>query len=200
MLTNDFEIRVFSSAEQLSIDWPDADDKTGSAFFVFQSKSFIRAWEASYGQKSGVQLSLTEVRQSDGTPLLFLPLSITRICGARVLSFIDEGVSDYNAPIVFPAAAQLSHDAAMRILAAVVAAVPSHDIVALYKMPENVEGLINPLWSVTDRFSDASTRDFTDTSDRRDREIHTRYRQYQKAWSSVAADGREPFSYSSNRS
>ncbi|MBQ0709377.1 MULTISPECIES: GNAT family N-acetyltransferase [unclassified Ochrobactrum] len=157
MLTNDFEIRVFSSAERLSIDWPDADDKTGSAFFVFQSKSFIRAWEASYGQKSGVQLCLTEVRQSDGTPLLFLPLSITRICGSRVLSFIDEGVSDYNAPIVFPAAAELSHDAAMRILAAVVAAVPSHDIVALYKMPENVEGLINPLWSVTDRFSDAST-------------------------------------------
>ncbi len=157
MLTKDFDIRVFSNTEQLSIDWPDADDKTGCAFFVFQSKSFIRAWEASYGQEPGVQLCLTEVRQTDGTPLLFLPLSITRICGSRVLSFIDEGVSDYNAPIVFPAATQLSHDAAMRVLAAVLASVPSHDVVALCKMPERVEGLINPLWSVTDRVSGAST-------------------------------------------
>jgi len=157
MLTKDFDIRVFSNTEQLSIDWPDADDKTGCAFFVFQSKSFIRAWEASYGQEPGAQLCLTEVRQTDGTPLLFLPLSITRICGSRVLSFIDEGVSDYNAPIVFPAATQLSHDAAMRVLAAVLASVPSHDVVALCKMPEHIEGLINPLWSVTDRFSGAST-------------------------------------------
>jgi len=82
MLTNDFDIQVFSSTEQLAADWPDADDRTSTAFFVFQSKSFLKAWEATYGQKSGVQLCLTEVRQSDGTPLLFLPLSITRIYGS----------------------------------------------------------------------------------------------------------------------
>ncbi len=45
----------------------------------------------------------------------------------------------------------------MRVLAAVLASVPSHDVVALCKMPEHIEGLINPLWSVTDRFSGAST-------------------------------------------
>ncbi len=124
MLTNNFDIRVFSSTEQLSADWPDADDRTGAAFFVFQSKSFLKAWETTYGQKPGVQLCLTEVRQSDGTPLLFLPLSVTRINGSRVLLFIDDGVSDYNAPIVFPAAAKLSHETAALILNAVIAAVP----------------------------------------------------------------------------
>src|SRR5690606_8965937 len=40
---------------------------------------------------------------------------------------------------------------------AVLASVPSHDVVALCKMPEHIEGLINPLWSVTDRVSGAST-------------------------------------------
>lgn len=157
MLTNDFDIQVFSSTEQLSADWPDADDRTSTAFFVFQSKSFLKAWEATYGQKSGVQLCLTEVRQSDGTPLLFLPLSITRIYGSRVLSFIDDGVSDYNAPIVFPAAAKLSHDAAMRVLEAVIAKVPFHDVIALRKMPERVEGSVNPLWLLTNLSSEAST-------------------------------------------
>lgn len=156
MLTNNFDIRVFSSTEQLSADWPDADDRTGAAFFVFQSKSFLKAWETTYGQKPGVQLCLTEVRQSDGTPLLFLPLSVTRIYGSRVLSFIDDGVSDYNAPIVFPAAAKLSHETAALILNAVIAAVPSHDVIALCKMPERIEGSANHLWLVTNLPSGAS--------------------------------------------
>ncbi|MEJ5018436.1 GNAT family N-acetyltransferase [Ochrobactrum vermis] len=156
MLTNDFDIRVYSSTEQLSADWPDADDKTGSAFFVFQARSFLKAWEASYGQKSGVQLCLSEVRLHDGTPLLFLPLAITRVYGSRVLSFIDEGVSDYNGPVIFPAAAQLSHNTATRIFEAVAAAVPSHDLMALNKIPERVEGLANPLWQITNRPSNAS--------------------------------------------
>lgn len=71
-----------------------------------------------------MQLCLTEVRKSDGTPLLFLPLFVTHIYGFRVLSFIDDGVSDYNAPIVFPAAAKLSHETAALILNAVTDAVP----------------------------------------------------------------------------
>ncbi|MGK8638516.1 GNAT family N-acetyltransferase [Brucella anthropi] len=157
MLTKDFDIRVYSSAEQLSNDWPDADDKTGSAFFVFQTKSFVRAWDATYGRRPGTQLCLTEVRQHDGTPLLFLPLSITRIYGSRVLGFIDDGVSDYNVPIVFPAAAKLSPDTTARVLEAVVAAVPSHDVIAFCKMPERVEGFANPLWQLANKLSNAST-------------------------------------------
>ncbi|MFQ0813849.1 cellulose biosynthesis protein CelD [Brucella anthropi] len=157
MLSSDFDIRVYGSTQQLSGDWPDADDRTGSAFFVFQAKSFLKAWEASYGQKPGVKLCLTEVRQRDGTPLLFLPLSITRGCGSRMLSFIDDGVSDYNGPILFPAAAQLSRDMARRVLELVVAAVPSHDVIALCKMPKQIEGAANPLWSLTNLPSEAST-------------------------------------------
>ncbi|KAB2681954.1 MULTISPECIES: GNAT family N-acetyltransferase [Brucella/Ochrobactrum group] len=157
MLTNDFDIQVYKNTERLSSDWPDADDKTGSAFFVFQSKSFIRAWEASYGQKSGTELCLTEVRQSNGTPLLFLPLFIKLTYGTCVLSFIDDGVSDYNGPIIFPAAAQLSQEAAARLFEAVLAAVPPHDVIALCKMPQHVEGIANPLWPLTNLFSEAST-------------------------------------------
>jgi len=157
MLTNDFDIRVYSSTEQLSTDWPDADDKADSAFFVFQARSFLKAWEASYGQKLGVQLCLSEVRQHDGTPLLFLPFAITRVYGSRVLSFIDEGMSDYNGPVVFPAAAQLSQNTVMRLLEAVVASVPPHDAIALRKMPERVETLANPLWQLTNLSSEAST-------------------------------------------
>ncbi|WP_139973353.1 GNAT family N-acetyltransferase [Ochrobactrum sp. CGA5] len=156
MLTNDFDIRVFSSTEQLSADWPDADDKTGAAFFAFQAKSFLRAWEATYGRRPGVELCLIKVRQSDGQPLLFLPLSITHKYGSRTLSFIDGGVSDYNAPIVFPAAAKVSHETALRLLEAVVAAVPPHDVIALCKMPERIESFANPLWLVTNQPSDAS--------------------------------------------
>lgn len=157
MLTSDFDIRVYKNTEQLSPDWPDADDKSDSAFFVFQAKSFLKAWEASYGRKPGVKLCLTEVRQRDGIPLLFLPLHISYLYRSRVLSFVDDGVSDYNGPIIFPAAAQLSRDAARRILEGVIAAVPPHDVIALCKMPEHVEGTANPLWQLTNLPSEAST-------------------------------------------
>ncbi len=177
MLINNFDIRVFSSTEQLSANWPDANDRTGATFFVFQSKSFLKVWEATYGKKPGVQLCLTEVRKSDGTPLLFLPLFVTHIYGFRVLSFIDDGVSDYNAPIVFPAAAKLSHETAALILNAVTDAVPSHDTIALCKMPERIEGSANPLWLVTNLPSGASAHAISpDTSLGRDRALHTKYR------------------------
>src|SRR5690606_7912493 len=113
--------------------------------------------DASYGRKAGVRLCLTEVRQPDGTPLLFLPLSITRLHASRELSFIDDGVSDYNGPIIFPAAAQLSQDAARHIVKAVVAALPRHDVIALCKMSEHVEGVANPLWPLTNLPCEAST-------------------------------------------
>lgn len=157
MLISDFDIRICKSTEQLSSEWPDADDEAGSAFFVFQSKSFLKAWETSYGEKPGVELCLVEVRQRDGTPLVFLPLSIMRDRGSRILSFIDDGVSDYNGPIIFPAAAELAQDTMNHILEAVVTALPSHDVIALRKMPEHVEGVVNPLWSLTNLSSEAST-------------------------------------------
>src|SRR5690606_34602359 len=72
-------------------------------------------------------------------------------------SFIDDGVSDYNGPIIFPAAAQLSQEAAARLFEAVLAAVPPHDVIALCKMPQHVEGIANPLWPLTNLFSEAST-------------------------------------------
>lgn len=157
MLIDGFQIQVHTSTRQLSDDWPEADDRTGCAFFVFQSRAFLEAWEASYGRKSSVRLCLVEVRQRDGAPIIFLPLYLGRRYGVRVLSFIDGGVSDYNAPVIFPGAAQLSQVTVAALLERVLSAVPPHDIVVFTKLPEQVETCSNPLWQFTTRSSAAST-------------------------------------------
>ncbi len=156
MLIDGFQIQVHTSTRQLSDDWPEADDRTGCALFVFQSRTFLQAWEASYGRKRNVRLCLVEVRRQDGDPVIFLPLYLSRHYGARVLSFIDGGVVDYGAPVIFPAAAQLSHITITAILERVLSAVPPHDIVAFTKLPERVETCPNPLWPFTNRSSVAS--------------------------------------------
>ncbi|MBR7508580.1 hypothetical protein KC216_22225, partial [Mycobacterium tuberculosis] len=61
-----------------------------------------RTWLASYGTRLGNQLCLVEVWDLSGNPLCFLPFSLSSRHGGRVLTFVDDGVPDYNPPILLP--------------------------------------------------------------------------------------------------
>ncbi len=151
MTKADFKIEIFSRVDDVSPDWPDADDTGGAALFVFQSKSFLAAWERSYATARNARLCLVEARDAQGAPLLFMPLSIQRRHGARVLAFMDDGVCDYNAPILFPAMEALAPEEAKKLIDAVLVRLPAFDLIHLVKTPERVEGRRNPIWDIAER-------------------------------------------------
>ncbi|MBJ6132310.1 GNAT family N-acetyltransferase [Ochrobactrum sp. Q0168] len=151
MPVSPFHIEVHDRVDDLSDDWPDANDGNGCALFVFQSKTFLRAWEATYGKARKAQLCLVEVRDQDQRPVLFVPLYIQQQHGARVLAFTDDGVADYNAPILFDHAQTWDAVSADALLQGIVAALPPFDIAAFDKMPETVEGRPNPFWYISNR-------------------------------------------------
>jgi CelD/BcsL family acetyltransferase involved in cellulose biosynthesis len=157
MSSANFEIKVHSRVDDLSNDWPDANDSSGCALYVFQSRTFLRAWEASYGAAHKAELCLIEVRDQNQRPVLFVPFCIMQRYGARILSFVDDGVSDYNAPILFENAPHWDVAGASALLKQIFAALPPFDMVAFEKMPQEVEGRPNPFWGLSNRDCAAGT-------------------------------------------
>jgi CelD/BcsL family acetyltransferase involved in cellulose biosynthesis len=93
------------------------------------------------------------VLDQDEKPLLLAPFALeTRreksglIVDARVLSFLDGGLSDYNAPVLFPGVAAWNGRIARSVWGAIAAALPPFDIVEFEKMSDRVGDLSNPLF------------------------------------------------------
>jgi CelD/BcsL family acetyltransferase involved in cellulose biosynthesis len=83
----------------------------------------------------------------DRKPAMLLPLGIERTNGIRILRFLDCGVSDYNAPVVYPEIADVRLN--MRnAWTQLRDCLPPFDLAAFEKMPEQVDGLPNPLSTV----------------------------------------------------
>ncbi len=63
----------------------------------------------------------------------------------RVLSFLDGGVSDYNAPVLFAATPEWEPQEARELLSDILSALPAFDVIELEKMPAAVLARSNPL-------------------------------------------------------
>lgn len=139
-----FVVAVFADTAALSPDWP--HDGAGPArAHAFQTVPFIKTWLATYGQADALTPCLVEVRDTAGRPVLMLPLGIANTRGTRILRFLDGGVSDYNAPVLFPTAIVWTQARVEALWDAVLMALPPIDLVELDKMPQTVGGLANPL-------------------------------------------------------
>lgn len=145
-----YRITVFSSLDQVSADWPRGGPDTAALCHPFQTRTYLDTWHATYGLTYGAELCLVEVRDGAGRPILMLPLMISLQKGSRVLGFTDLGVSDYNAPVLFPTAIAWDKLAAQNLWQAILARLPGFDIVILDKMPELVGALVNPLFLLAD--------------------------------------------------
>jgi CelD/BcsL family acetyltransferase involved in cellulose biosynthesis len=84
------------------------------------------------------------VDSDEGTPLMLLPLGIERRAGVRVLSFLDGGVADYNAPVLLPGSEQLDAEATSRLWQRLVVELPPFDVALLEKVPARVGPAQNP--------------------------------------------------------
>jgi len=86
-------------------------------------------------------------------PLALLPLGIENhkaysrvIKSVKILTFLDGGLSDYNAPIVFPGVMEWDLATVRAIWKRLGRLLPKYDIAILDKMPERIGDLPNPLW------------------------------------------------------
>lgn len=109
----------------------------------FQHPDWIRAW-LDTRRGAPLRLALATVgRRSTEALLLALPLMLDRRGGVPCWTALDDGVSDYNAPMIAP---DFHPDRATmrRIWERILAALPGGDMVFLEKMPTTVAGHRNP--------------------------------------------------------
>ena len=112
--------------------WPSAADGTDhTKRHVFQTREFIEAWMATRGVSSAVGAYFVEVRDTENQPLLLLPLTVTSSRGARTLGFMDAGLADYNAPVLFVRPVQWTAENAGELWEKVLAALPAVDLIQM---------------------------------------------------------------------
>jgi CelD/BcsL family acetyltransferase involved in cellulose biosynthesis len=150
-------VAVSSDIAAFADDWPTMASRGGfAAFHAFQTRDYLDVWRGTIGAARGAELIFVRVADASGNPLLLVPLAIERRRGLRILRFPDGGVSDYNAPILFPGAASLDARAMTFLWRRISALVPQFDAAILDKMPGLVGGLANPFRALASDQASAS--------------------------------------------
>ncbi len=124
--------------------WPNSQDSGPASFFVFQGRDYLDAWRATIGQARGTTPLFIRIDDFSGSPLMLVPLGLERRHGLRVLSFLDGGVADYNAPVLFPGAGCLERPAFADLWRRIVHTLPPFDITSFDKIPPAVGEVANP--------------------------------------------------------
>jgi CelD/BcsL family acetyltransferase involved in cellulose biosynthesis len=126
--------------------WPRLDEPGEGAAYIFQTAEMLGIWRRTIGAARRVLPLFACIESASGEPLMLLALGIERRAGGtRVLTFLDGGVSDYNAPILFPGGQQLRTRQPTGLWRAIAESLPSFDIAILEKMPTSVLGWPNPM-------------------------------------------------------
>ncbi|MBV9991134.1 MAG: GNAT family N-acetyltransferase [Alphaproteobacteria bacterium] len=147
-----FKLQVSGSLDDFGELWPTMEALAGAPSahgHAFQCRDHLRVWLDTIGAALGVRPVFVGVRSAAGAPLLFLPLGIRKHRGLRILGFLDGGVCDYNAPILFDGAAGLAPDHTRALWESICRAAPRFDVALLEKCPEFVGSIRNPLYDLT---------------------------------------------------
>lgn len=116
------------------------------AGYAFQSFEWQSTCQATIGAARGVQPQVAVLSDADERVLLLLPLGIYRYRGLRVLRFLGDVVTDYGAPLIDREfAAEIRPAEAVRLWSAVCRLVPRVDVIWLWRMPPEIEGVPNPM-------------------------------------------------------
>ncbi|RBP07122.1 CelD/BcsL family acetyltransferase involved in cellulose biosynthesis [Roseiarcus fermentans] len=141
----DWSIHVHNDLSAFSGYWPAATSVTPARRYVFQCADVLDVWLRTIGRRRKFSPQLVAVLDSGGSPLLLLPLCLEQRHGSTVLKFIDGDVSDYNAPIVFPAARDWDAAKVEVLWEDLKKRLPAFDLALLEKMPTVVEDWPNPM-------------------------------------------------------
>lgn len=115
----------------------------GSAL-PFQQRAWLGPWYAHMGRVGGAVPCPIAVRDAAGRIAVLLPLVIRSTGSRRSLEPADGGLSDYNAPILGPAAPTRAADA-RKLWAAVARLRLPADVARFDRLPTTIHGRPNPL-------------------------------------------------------
>lgn len=123
-----FSVEIAEDWRAFAGEWPSISD--AGPWHVFQTREFLDVWLETIGAARRVRPVFVRVQDRRGATIMLAPLCVETRRGARVLTFMDGGVSDYNIPILLNAGA-LSPGLWRRVCTAAGAI----DAVSLEKMP-----------------------------------------------------------------
>jgi CelD/BcsL family acetyltransferase involved in cellulose biosynthesis len=139
-----FRVELLTDWAQASIRWGAFDPPT-----AFQHPQWYRSWYLAFASTAGVDPLIAVVTDAEtGERAALLPLIRRRQGGLRIVEFADLDLTDFNAPLLGPAAPR---DAAMArrfwrdLLCALRKWRGGADLVRLRKMPSTLADTANPL-------------------------------------------------------
>lgn len=136
-----WRVTIHRSWEEAAVAWrPFLDSPQATPF---QSEAWLARWYRDVARSGNGEPLLVCVRAADGTPALALPL-VLRPGLLRVIAFADGGITDYNAPLLGPAAPG-DVETARSLWAAIRGALPAADLLRADKLPVALMGRPNPL-------------------------------------------------------
>ena len=145
---NLMRISVSGSLADFDAWWPRSGTSCEARCFAFQCADILEVWCDTIGAANHIEPVFVTVFGASGKPALLLALGIEVRNGVRVLRFLDGGVSDYNAPVVFPEASSWGPETVATVWAQLSRALPPFDLAMLEKMPDVVGDLTNPLYAL----------------------------------------------------
>src|SRR5439155_15054110 len=125
--------------------WPRSQQLKAARCYAFQCADILEVRCKTIALARKIETLFVAVVDAESNPLMLLPLGIERRHGVRILTFLDGGLSDYNAPVVFPATRDWRGDDVRMVWRGLQHILPSFDIAILEKMPERIGDLPNPL-------------------------------------------------------
>ena len=125
--------------------WPRSQQLKDARCHAFQCADILEVRCNTIATARNMETLFVAVVDAESNPLMLLPLGIERRQGVRILTFLDGGLSDYNAPVVFPATRDWGGDDVRMVWRGLQHILPSFDIAILEKMPERIGDLPNPL-------------------------------------------------------
>jgi CelD/BcsL family acetyltransferase involved in cellulose biosynthesis len=145
---NAMRISVSRSLRDVEAWWPRSGAGNDASLFAFQCADVLNVWCDTIGDANRIAPAFVTVFGASGQPALLLPLGIEDRNGVRMLRFLDGGVSDYNAPVVFPEAANWGQAEAEVVWDLLRRELPPFDLAMLAKMPDTVGEVNNPLYGL----------------------------------------------------
>ncbi len=138
-----YRVRVFANWDDAAARWQ-GEVAAGAAGTAFQMHDWLEAFYAAAKCDAQVTPLIAVMEEAvSGEFALALPLVLRRHDSQRVIEFADLGMTDFNAPLLGPAAPSAGE--AAEALAALRRALPPADLLCLKKMPPVVDGRANPL-------------------------------------------------------
>jgi len=132
--------------------WPRSTQLGDARCHAFQCADLLELHCETISVARNAQPLFVAILGQNDQPLALLPLSLetdpryTRVFKqTRVLRFLDDGLSDYNAPVMFAPVRDWSAKTVRMLWDAVREHIPAFDIAIFDKMPESVDGMPNPL-------------------------------------------------------